>query len=301
MKRWTLAPFAFVAAFAIGSLAIWSFSFLNCTLRSERTDTEDSVSIKEIETTPQLERIDASIYERGLEAAPIGMIRPGTEYRAGQITAKYGQIWKGLFETGDSYQIRDAKVKVKNYRVTMKDEYDGGSASRTRVGVAGSVEPLFLIEQKAKVKNGPVQTIFRSPDYLEAIQKWPDEFQTKITSLSDGYAREFQLASATYHLRVVRMVDSDDRNTLVLTLESGGVRQILHATPAEGISEDGKWLGHAGKLYWAGDLDGDERLDLHLSLFTTDIFYEAFIFTSGNAKEGQIVGKLASLNLVSGC
>lgn len=236
--------------------------------------------------------------------------KSGRKYQVDDIDAKNGETWLGLFEENDKYILRDTRLKIRTVRIDMKDEYDGGTGLRRNVGVAGNRTPVFLIEKSSRIREGSVQTIFKGTDYLEAMTDSPDNYAEKITWLSDGFVRDFNLGKNRYSLKVEKALDTNGNKTLVLSVYNGKIRQILHTTRTEGIGEDGTWLGSTGRLYWAGDIDRDGKLDLYLSLFTKDIMYDAFLFISskakggfisGKAKGGEIVGKAASFHLTAGC
>ncbi len=301
MKRWTIGSIAFLATLAVGFLIA---DFVSVDFHPDQApvgqtlfpETEDLP----LQTRPSdLETVSSA--SSWLKAAPFKLLKVGKKYQIDDIDAKNGETWLGLFEENDKYVLRDARLKIKNVRIDMKDEYDGGTGLRRNVGVEGTGKPVFLVEKAAKPREGGVQTVFRGPDYLEALSVSPDKYIDKISLFSDGFVRDFQIATKSYSLKVTRMLDTDGRNMLVLTLETDGVRQILHASPAEGLGEDGKWLGQIGQLYWVGDIDRDGKLDLYLSFFTTDIMYDAFLFTTTKAKNGEIVGKAASFHLTPGC
>lgn len=302
MKRWAIGSIAFFATLAIGFLisGLVSVDFQPNHPPVEQTLIPEIEDLYLQDRPSDLETVNTES-SWPLTAAPLKLLKVGEKYQVDDIDAKNGETWLGLFEENDKYILRDARLKIKTVRIDMKDEYDGGTGLRRNVGVGGNSNPVLLIEKSAKIQKGEVDTVFRGPDYLEARKDFPDSYSEKITWLSDGFVREFQVGIKSYSLKVTRMLDTDGRNMLVLSLETGGVRQILHASPAEGLGEDGKWLGQIGQLYWVGDIDRDGKLDLYLSLFTTDIMYDAFLFTSAEAKNGEIVGKAASFHLASGC
>jgi hypothetical protein len=66
-----------------------------------------------------------------------------------------------------------------------------------------------------------------------------------------------------------------------LELVSNGVTQVLYSAPAE--ANEPAW-----EILWAGDLDGDGKLDLYLQLGD-----ERILFVSTKAASGQVVGKFA--------
>jgi hypothetical protein len=76
-------------------------------------------------------------------------------------------------------------------------------------------------------------------------------------------------------------------------LQSGGTEQIPYEWP-DGFSDQ-----HC-ELFWAGDLDGDGRLDLVMNLSGHYNVSETTLFLSSTRQQGKLVRKAAVFRIV-GC
>jgi hypothetical protein len=67
---------------------------------------------------------------------------------------------------------------------------------------------------------------------------------------------------------------------------SNGVTQVLYSAPEN--ADEPAW-----EILWAGDLDGDGKLDLCLQLGADSSVSERILFVSTKATSGQLVGEFA--------
>src|SRR5690606_25194022 len=124
-------------------------------------------------------------------------------------------------------------------------------------------------------------------------QMWDDGGDSE---LSDGYRREFVLGSMTYILRTSRAVTRDGSKVAVLVLEHNGKSQVIDKN-FHWPEEDRDIIG---SLIWAGDLDGDGRLDLYTDLFNEKGSVTTRLHLSTSASDGKLVGTAATFSS-SGC
>lgn len=189
---------------------------------------------------------------------------PG-DYHGHEVKIPSGEGWLGLFITPDGTVLRPVDlVSGPAFDPYFDDE---GEASGLRVTAAGEeFQPLLVLlpPADAAFAPGPVEScVVGSPDPL------PDT--TLI--LGDSVLLE---ASAKG-----------------VILQEGAVRQRLSPLPA-GLYPEG------AAVVWAGDLDGDGRIDLVLDERPHYAFRFIYrLFLSSGARPGRLVEERASVSAVS--
>jgi hypothetical protein len=157
---------------------------------------------------------------------------------------------------------------------------ESGPKTGKRVSVDQPEEPRFLVKGITPLRVGPVISIHASEQ-----------------SLSSGDNIRLELAGQSYQLKVAsrgepeKGIISDDAK-LLLTV--GTVTQTLYALNSKGANEPG-W-----SLLWAGDLDGDGKLDLYLGLSNHYNVSQHKLFLSSQARKGQLVREVAEF-VITGC
>jgi hypothetical protein len=151
------------------------------------------------------------------------------------------------------------------------------------VRVKRKTVPVFLISGAHGLSPGPVVTSYVG--------------ETKLT-IGSNVALRF--AGSEYRLSVVMAgknpplgMTFDDAK---LVLSKGTLTQAVYGLGGEGReTETADW-----KLLWAGDLDGDRRLDLYVQVSGHYNFIEHRLFLSSHARPKQLVRELAEF-ITSGC
>lgn len=206
---------------------------------------------------------------------PIRLLATG-EFHGEEVTAKSGERWLGLFPNGGGTELRPATLKVEAVHDLVIDEEHEKTGKKVSVGQAQ--EPLLLLKGAGAWPRGRVATV-----------------SMERRRLGNAADLNFALGGKSYRLRVV----SDDptpsellkRNSrLLLTFE--GTSQVL-STVQEPL--EGGW-----SLLWAGDLDGDGRLDLYMDLSRQDNVSRRTLFLSTRARKGRLVREVAEF-VTSGC
>jgi hypothetical protein len=89
----------------------------------------------------------------------------------------------------------------------------------------------------------------------------------------------------------------DGNPVLRVYLEAGTMRQLLGEQIVDAIGGPATLARGPQMLQWAGDLDGDGKLDLVLNLSSRyDEDAEALLFLSSMARNGEMVGKAAGFS-----
>ncbi len=199
-------------------------------------------------------------------------------FHGGEIVDADAGSWLGLFSDGKTYVWRDAVVDVKAVRDEITDD---GPDQRTgrEASVRGGGRPVFLVR-------GGEDLRVASVDGFREMEQHP---------LRNGDRLQFTIGQQRFLLRVINPRRRGDDNMAGSSLElaSNGITQTLYSAP-EDAAEPG-W-----QVLWAGDLDGDGRLDLYVQLGDHYNVSERILFVSTKAGSGQLVGRFAIFRTV-GC
>lgn len=199
------------------------------------------------------------------------LIEAGT-FHPGEITDADAGPWLGLFPEGKGYAWRDVAVDVKAVRDEVVDDADHRTGRE--VSVRGGGRPVFLVRGGEDLRVASVDG-FRELE-LRALRNG-DHIQLTIGN------QQFLVRAANPR----RRGDADMAGSS-LELVSNGITQTLFSAPED--ADEPAW-----EILWAGDLDGDGKLDLYVQLGD-----ERILFVSTKAAPGQLVGKFAVFR-AAGC
>jgi hypothetical protein len=206
----------------------------------------------------------------------IALLETG-EFHGDEVDAKSGEQWLGLYRTQQGYVLRNSIIRVEAVHDVVVDDNENVRTGK-KVTVRGPVEPVFLVRGPSGLRSGRV-TVVQEETYL---------------NLNTDLA--LPLHGQMYHLKVVSKLTASPHGglppdaQLVMTTAAG--QQILYAL--EGQAEEASFL-----LRWSGDLDGDGRLDLYLSVGNYNL-EEHRLFLSSHAGKGQLVKQVAAF-VTTGC
>lgn len=216
-----------------------------------------------------------------------------TLYHGEEIDAKTGETWWGLYQDGEGFTLRPTVIKVDRVYDPMGDE--DGEATGKKVTAAGIEQPMLLIHGLPDPKEGPVKSSFSGSrfvfpgDYEDLPCDWRSDQDDQnsgddyhLSALGTGLDGKYWPVITDYNLMLYRN-----------TSNGGGETQRLTFT--ERCDMDGRPV-----MLWAGDLDGDGKLDLLMDLTDHYNITALTLFLSTSAKEGEIVGKAAEL-VTYGC
>lgn len=217
--------------------------------------------------------------------AKVLLVETGEGFHGDEIKARDGEKWLGLYVTRRGSFLAESTVTVWRVFDPIVDE-DERKPTGKSVSVSGREAPVFLVKNAGMLKPGKATTIYRGG--REEVHSFGRK--TRVT---------LKLGGQTYQLRVVspKRLSPEAPGLLPpdakLTLTSGSLTQTLYSL--SNGSSDIDWY-----LLWAGDVDGDGKLDLYLSLSYHYNIEQRRLYLSSQAKAGNLVSQVAEF-AITGC
>ena len=188
------------------------------------------------------------------------------------VSAESGEVWLGLYQVGDEYELRSTTLTVTEFTTSARR-----MEPRKEVQTNQPSTPRFLVRGVEQLQPGKVEAI---------IQDW--EF------LYPGQRAYFQSGGIYYVLGAAGEVifyDSSEigiiKYKLALTSNHLKIWQTLLDVDI-GLEEA------SPRVIWAGDLDRDEKVDLFMDTSRKYSYVEYALFLSSAAKDEEIVGQVAT-------
>jgi hypothetical protein len=201
-----------------------------------------------------------------------------TVYHEGECSAKSGQVWMGLFPAKDKqFELKAATINISLVNDAIIDQ-DPKLKTGRKVSIPGKVEPLVLVNGVPALKAGKVVTSsVITKERMDIGQTVKLNVGAKESSLSVSGVKK----------------DAEWRTGYKIILESGGTKQTVYERKQVADSS-------FPSLLWAGDLDGDGKIDLVMD--TTDNYNvrQVTLFLSTKAKPGKLVEQVAT-HMSTGC
>jgi hypothetical protein len=199
------------------------------------------------------------------------------DFHGEEVGAKAGERWLGLLVGPKGSSLRSLTISVAAVHDPIVDD-DENQKSGKRVSAAGESQPVFLVKGAVNLQPGSVVTTFRGD-----------------RRLGNGARVPLSLQGRRYELRVLSK-DPEPKDYLVqntrLVLVSGRQEQTLIALREH---DDAGWT-----LTWAGDIDGDGKLDLYMDLSNHYNVSRRTLLLSTRAAKGKLVREVATFTTV-GC
>lgn len=218
-----------------------------------------------------------------LQATPIPDAKPRLietgEFHDGEVQVRTGETWLGLFVSPKSSELAEVRVKISPVRDAEKSN---SGRSDQEVTVSDPRVPVFLVKNCPSLQPSRVQTVF-----------------SQNLQLSNQTDISLKLNDLTYRLHV-RTADTSEGMFISnpdaqLILSLPGRKQVLYALKGHKTIQNPVW-----SLNWAGDIDGDGRLDLYVTVTDHYNIAEKRLYLSSPARGIRLVKNVASFT-TTGC
>jgi hypothetical protein len=184
-----------------------------------------------------------------------------------EIIGKTGEEWFGLYKTKNGYELIKSKV-------TVAESSSVGGLYDRYVTAGRSYEPIFLIRGIDTLKGGLIKTL---------ISQW--------TFISPSESKSLKFLNTNYIFTASGKVEDKGFEELIhnykVKLTVGRKTQTIASFKC--VASD-----KYPRIYWAGDLDGDGKLDLVLDNATHYNVIEFTLFLSSAAQGDELVRRVAS-------
>lgn len=207
------------------------------------------------------------------------MLRVG-QFHNNEVTAKSEEVWLGLFPTQCGYELKSTTISVKPVHDAVVDS-DTSIKTGWLVDVNSLSEPIVLIRGTKNLKECSVKTYSSGPRTLIP--------GTAINITTKGDKNSYSLCPNSKSEQIQGGTLYTDY-TLKLSFDSAS--QVIAAF--DGLDDS------IPVLVWAGDIDGDGKLDLLLDLTNHYNVSQYTLFLSSAAKTGELVRKVTDFRIV-GC
>jgi hypothetical protein len=209
-------------------------------------------------------------------------------FHGSEVSALTGETWLGLYVSKGRSALVPSVLTVEPVHDAVVDEEEGQMTGKA-VSVNRKTDPLFLVSGADALKPGPVVTSHARELALT------DTSDVRLTLAGE----EYRLRVASKSRRGERAMFFDDAR---LVLSKGKVSQVIYDLRGEGELEEESGARETveWKLLWAGDLDGDRRLDLYVQVSWHYNIAQRKLFLSTGAGAKRLVREAAEFS-VTGC
>jgi len=234
-----------------------------------------------------------------IQPAKVLLVETGEGFHGDEIHARNGERWLGLYVTKRGSFLAESKVTVRRVIDAVADD-DPRRPTGKSVSVDRRQRPILLVKNARMLKPGAASTIYRGSEDEKHLLGVGTQLKLKLNGL------DYQLKVVSKKPRPKNCQDClpiDAR----LMLNAGASAQVIfnldeylkkewgqEPIPSEDEIETPAWY-----LLWAGDVDGDGKLDLYLALNGYN-FSEHILLLSSQANPKQLVREIARFRM-TGC
>lgn len=183
-----------------------------------------------------------------------------------KIVIDDGEVWLGVYPAGDHAEVRECKLRVRRVPNPVDEE---STPPATKIDVTPNKKPLFMLKGAPSVKPGRVKSLYTKGD----------ESPTRIA---------VTLRGRKYILETAEEGEPDGWRVSRLKLKLGGKQMVLGD------------CGTRDRIYpvWAGDIDGDGRLDVYLRIEHHNYAIEQLLYLSSADATGKaLTSRAAKLSI----
>lgn len=217
------------------------------------------------------------------QASPIPGTKPrlieAGQFHDGEAQVRTGETWLGLFVSPKESELTEVRVTIAPVRGAEKSN---SGRSDQEVTISDPRAAVFLVKNCPALRPSRVQTVFS--------QNLP---------LSNRSDISLKLNDLTYRLHV-QTADTAEGMFITnpdaqLVLSIPGRKQVLYALKGHKTINNPVW-----SLNWAGDADGDGKLDLYVTVTDHYNIAEKRLLLSSQATGNRLVKNVASFT-TTGC
>lgn len=211
-----------------------------------------------------------------------------------EIKAQSGEKWLGLYVGPNGSSLITSTLKITRVVDPLSDLDNPGQKTGKKVSVDQSTKPIFLVKNAGMLKAGAVTTAYRGfqTKRHELFDPYVDSLEFKTIRLKLG-DQEYRIKTVGKQYPLAGELQGQSGFDARLVLTDGKTTQTLYSI--KGSVETKNWY-----LLWAGDADGDGKLDLYVETSPHYNGWDGRLFLSSQAMPGQLVKEVAKFIRV-GC
>lgn len=197
------------------------------------------------------------------------LLEPG-DFHGVEVLGPTGPGWLALITDGNRSAWQSVTIEIQTVHDEVTDDAGVATGKRVSVRERTSGDVVLLAYGLGDLARTSVITALNEP-----------------RDLHNGDVVPLAVRGHEYRLRVVNQKPEATQAIgagSALLLNEGDVSQSLYSLPDFG--DEPAW-----RLLWAGDLDGDGKLDLYLDLSNHYNVSNRMLFLSSRAKPGELLGK----------
>lgn len=199
-------------------------------------------------------------------------------FHGDEVSAVDGEEWDVLYSRDGSFFLEKAQIKIELVEDVIIDNKGEKTGKKVSVDIEG--EPVLLLKNISNITPGEVSTSINSKIYF--------------------FENDSIKAETAYDDYLIGMNIIDSKADLFIS--DGTVNQTLKEFTAYLTGDSYYMFGDEAmpSLIWAGDLDGDNKLDLLLDMTDHYNVSEVSLFLSSHASKGKLAKKVAVFR-TAGC
>lgn len=208
---------------------------------------------------------------------PAHVIEVG-DYHGEEVKARTGEHWLGLYVTNKGTSLSDSILKVTPVVDDMVDYGKPNARTGKRVSVSRRPAPLLLVKGVGALRPGNVSTVFAG--------NLPLGDATSVDLMLGAKSYNLYVKTATTSYSSAVGINYDDARLILR--EGEKTEQVLYDLGGKGGATEAYWA-----LLWAGDMDGDGKLDLYVQVSHHYNITQRKLFLSSQAKKGKLLREVA--------